>query len=71
MQHDALMHREGLTLSSLHCHLHSQQASSCCHNHGFVVDVDVLKWVGIEKKILLLLKQLHKHFRSKTRYVVL
>ena len=41
MRIDALLHREGLTLSSLnlHCHLHPLQAANC------VADEDDLMWV--------------------------
>ena len=68
MLNDALMHREGSTLSSLtlHCHLHPLQAANCCRNSRLVVDEDDLKWVTIEKNIVLFLKQFHENCHSKT-----
>ena len=45
-----------------HCHLHPLQAENC--GYRLVVDKDNLKWVENEIKILLLLKQSHKMFRS-------
>ena len=47
IQNDALMHREGLTLSSLNLPLsfHTLQVANCDSNSRLVVDEDDLKWV--------------------------
>ena len=57
-----------LTLSGLNllCHLHTLQAANCCRNSRLAAEKDDLKWVANEKNTLLLLKHLHKKFRSKS-----
>ena len=49
-----------------HGHLHPLQVANCCRNSRLAVDEDDLKCVANEKKILLLLKQFHENFHSKT-----
>ena len=53
MQNDALIHHEGLTLSSLNFPLssHPLQAANCCRNSRLVVDEDDLKWVKNKRKL--------------------
>ena len=52
-----------LTLSILNLPLSSSSTTS--RNSRLVVDEDDLKWVAIEKNILLLLEQFHENFRCK------
>ena len=48
-----------------HCHLHPLQVVNWSHNSRLVAGEDDLKWVANERKIPLLLKQLHENFVIK------